>query len=246
VGSLIKESREKMMSDYMLANGLTDPSQIPDNILHNIKVKSRLGSEMLFKENMALVAPDLISATLLPMNTLGKTIGIGKGFNKISGSVGEYLTNAKNYNLLTKGLTFAASRRYAQYLEQFEEGLQYAASDRAKHEIYGLSGYQNKGFISNLLDDGINTISSLNYTLLPGITPELRGSGKYSLDPEFQSSDNSGGLLALIMSGPTAALKVGNELMAYRKAKQDIVSKGLFDVDSKFERLNADLLRSYF
>src|SRR5690606_20379237 len=96
------------------------------------------------------------------------------------------------------------------------------------------------------LDDGINTISSLNYTLLPGITPELRGSGKYSLDPEFQSSDNSGGLLALIMSGPTAALKVGNELMAYRKAKQDIVSKGLFDVDSKFERLNADLLRSYF
>lgn len=247
---LMQEEYPKMLENYLLSSqGLYKSiEEIPDSVKEEfqrqIRKQSRQGAEMQFKENMTLVAQDLSSALLMPLGTLSKTIGSLGRLSVAGEEIASTYNAIKNYNLLSRG-GFILGKRYVDAIgEKFEEGFQYAADRRAEDTIFGKGEYLNKGFIANVLQDGYDTAGSLNYSMIPGI--DVRGNGKYSEDKEFQFSENSGGLLSVIMGSIPMSFQIGKELQLYRQAKKDLINNGVEDVDGKYKRLQSSIYNKYF
>jgi hypothetical protein len=241
IGSTIMEAQEKMMSDYMAEHNLTSKEQIPEDIQRDIRIASRKGADIQYKQNMALASQDIVAALAMPMSNFGSGLGALTRNTKV---ISEALQSAVNYNKYTRVLGTLARMGITQYGEKFEEGFQYASQKRAEDAIYGKGQYVNSSALNAILDDSYDTISSLNYSLIPGI--DMRGNGRYANDLEFQFSENSGGMLAALMGGIPGAISVGQDIRAYRAANKDLVQNGLVNIDGKISRIDNTILAKYF
>lgn len=238
VGSTIMENRQRLMEEYARNNGLTSIDQIPEEVQRQIRIASRKGSDTQFMENMALAASDVAQAILMPGSSLAGNIG------ESLGTVGKAIKSAGDYSLLTRTLRTAGKAYYGALGEKFEEGFQQAAQYRATDEALGLGKYQNKGLMANILTDAYDTASSLNYSLIPGIS--LRPDGRYSQDREFQFAEDSGGMLGLFMGAIPTAISVGKDFATYRTATKALAKQGVINPEDKIFRLQNSVLENYF
>lgn len=241
VSGAIDENRQNLVQKYMQDHSIDDPAKIPDEDMRNIRIQSRVGAKTQFWENMALSVTDVAGAMLMPLGNFGS--GLSK-LTKFTEGVEDTIESVKNYNKLSRLMTTAGEFTFENYKEKFEEGFQQAAQYRAQDTATNGKNYQDNGFLRNVLEDGYDTATSLNYSLIPGI--DLRGNGRYSDDKTFQFSENSGGILATIMGGLPVALAVRNDFVAYKQANKDLQATGLQDINGKFKRLQNSIMIKYF
>jgi hypothetical protein len=241
VGSTIMAAQEKMMNQYMSDNGLSSVDDIPEEIKKEIRIQSRKGADMQFKENMALAAVDIAQAILMPLSSLGGTVSM---LGKTTQKVADVAEAARNYNKITRVLSTVGKFGANAMAEKFEEGFQYAAGKRAEDTIDGTGEFDSKGFIGNVFADGYDTAASLNYSLIPGI--DLRGSGKYSQDKEFQFSENSGAMLGALMGAVPTGISLYKDIKGYIDTKKAVSNNGLEDVEGRLKGLKASILKTYF
>lgn len=243
VDQAIQESRTNLVNEYMQQHGLHEPSQIPEDDMRKIRQQSRQGAKTQFNENMSLALLDIGEAVIMPLSNVGLGISkIAKPFKMIESAIEE----ASNYNKMTKLLSTAARFGTEAMGEKFEEGFQQAAQYRAEdaNKHWNKDFFTKSPIINDILADGYDTAASLDYSLIPGIT--LRGTGKYSNDPEFQTAEESGGLLALGIGAIPTALSIRSDIKAYKAATQDLMNKGLLNADDKFAQLRNSVLKKYF
>lgn len=261
IGGSVEGVRQELIEQYITDHNAQNPgapisneSQIPEEAMRQIRNQSRKGLETLFAQNMTEVAGDVASALLMPMGTLGKLgsqAAKATRLGTLTGRVGravddasKLLASAKNYSIYTRIGTDLMKVYTQSVLEGIEEGNQFAYGDRYRDTVLGLGGYENRGFLRNLIDDKLNVLESISFGI-PGVI-SFRGSGKYADDKEFQTATNSGALLGFIMGGPSTAYSAVNEIRAYKKTKADLINNGLLDIDSKGNRVNAEIYRNYF
>lgn len=242
VGSTIEENQRKLFSDYAKSKGYQTIDQVPntpqkEEDLRKLRIQSRAGADRQFNENMALAASDVAQAMLMPGSKLASAVG------ELTGPVGTAIKSAKDYNRLTRMLTLGGEAYANAMSEKFEEGFQQAAQYRAQDAALNLNNYTNKGLMQDILTDAWDTASSLNYSLIPGI--DLRGTGKYSQDKEFQFAENSGGMLGLIMGAIPTSISVAKDIMAYKAATKDLARQGAIDPNDKVFRLQDNILERY-
>lgn len=237
IGGTIMQVRDQLMQQYADQNGI-QIDEIPEEVQRQIRIQSRKGADMQFKQNMALAASDVAQAILMPGSQLVGNIG------ETLGTLGKTIKNATDYNRLTRSLRTIGQVYYGALGEKFEEGYQFAAGERASDTALNINRYVNKGLMANILTDSYDTASSLNYSLIPGI--DLRGSGKYADNSEFQFSEDSGGMLGLFMSAIPTALSVSKDILNYRTATKKLAKDGVIDPDNKIFRLQNSVLKSYF
>lgn len=231
--------RQQMVSDYMKENNIIDPLQIDPKVMRDIRIKSREGLNTQYWENMALTIPDIIGAMAMPLGNMG--LGLSKTF-KLAGGVEDAMNAVRDYNKLTRVLYTGAELGTEAFKEKFEEGFQQAAQYRAQGSDASGGTYKHQSIVKDILEDGYDTFGSLNYSLIPGL--DLRGDGRYSKDPNFQFSENSGGMLAILMSGLTSGTSIIKDIKAYRVANKDIQNS--FDIDGKLKRLQTQVMLPYF
>ncbi len=247
----IQETRSRLTREFMEANNLTDESQISPEVMRKIRIQSRQGLEQQFRENMMLAVGDIASATLLPFSNMG--YGIGKTLGragKYLGAADKLASEAAYYGKWAK-LAGRVGKGYAEtQLEGFEEGLQYAAEDRAKHanehmmspeDLERQNSWGNT--IKYAMEDGFDTIASID--LVPGQGWSNLG-GKYGKDAEFQASTFGGQFLGTLMSGPLNMYAMGKDIQRFRAANKDLQTSGVLDVDGKFQALRNSVLEKYF
>lgn len=249
---LMETELPKMMNSWAKEQGI-DLNNIPkdkQDLVNNtqaefarqLRIQSRKGASMQFKENMALAALDVVEAVLMPMSNLGTGLS---ALTKFTRTAEELAESAQNYNKATKMLSTLGRASTEALGEKFEEGYQYAAQKRGESESLGYGSYDNsKSILSKVLSDTFDTVGSLNYALLPGIN--LRGTGRYSQDKEFQFSENTGGLLGMVMGAVPTSLSIAKDLKAYRQANKDLMENGIQDIDGKYKRIQTSILKDYF
>lgn len=239
----IMEARQKLVDKYMQAHGLTDANQIDPEAMRQIRIQSRKGANTQYWENMALSTVDIAAAMLMPLGNLSSTVA---KLGTLTEDANDAIAAAKNYNKLTRRLSTIGKFGTEQIKEKFEEGFQQGVQYRAEDKALGNDGdqfYGNSGILSSILEDAYDTATSLDYSLLPGFT--LRGNGRYAKDPDFQFSENSGGLLGAIMGGLPTALSLASDIKGYRAANKDLAANGIIDVDGKLKRLQTSIMKKY-
>lgn len=234
IGGAVDEARELLVEKFLKENNLQDPSQISEEDMRQIRLQSYKGLDTMYKENMALAAVDIAQAMLMPLSNFGK---LPKALTKTK----TFKDTIKGYSKARAGLYFAGKRGTDAILEKQEEGSQFAFNSRYVNSVIDGEEYQDKGFILNTLNDMYDSAASLNYSLIPGL--DLRGSGRYSQDKEFQFSENSGAMLSGLMSVIPSAISIAKEFKRYREANADV--NGV-DFEGKFNRLPVSILAKYF
>lgn len=247
----IANTRGRLIREYMEANHLSDESQIDPETMRKIRIQSRQGMEQQFRENMMLAVGDIASATLLPFSNVG--YGVGKWAKRAGNALRttEKLAEEASYYGKWAKLASRVGKGYAgMQLEGFEEGLQYAAGQRAdeanKHlmsddELERQNGWGNT--IKYAMEDGYDVASSID--MIPGQGWSNLG-GKYGKDAEFQASTFGGQFLGTLMSGPLNIYAMGKDIQRFKAANKDLQSSGALDVDGKFQALRNSVLEKYF
>lgn len=242
VGSTILDVRNQLYETYAREHNI-DITDIPEDIQRELRIQSRKGADAQFAANMMLGVSDLAQAIVMPGSTFTTTLS-KTGLGKLAGTIGTTIKEAGDYNRLTRVARTAAQTYYNVLGEKFEEGYQYAAGERAYGAALGIDKYSNKELIADILEDAYDVVSSLNYSLVPGI--DIRGGGKYSDDKQFQFSENAGGMLGLFMGAIPSAISVSKDLLTYRAAVQKLGKEGVINPDDKIFRLQHSILKSYF
>lgn len=226
VGSQVQQNKEQLIQQYIDKNGKQPDQDAMDDII----IQANKGRDTLYWENMAESIPDLAGAMLFmpELNMFGK--------------VGKALDEIKDYNKLTRVGTGLGKIGLEYEKEKFEEGSQYAFQQRQQDFALGTGLYKDDSFINNLLTDTEDTLSSMNWSPLG----EVRGSGRYAKDPQFQSSEQSGGALAFIMGGFKGIYDVAKDINSYRVANNDLQKDGVFNTDNQYYKLKDSILQKYF
>jgi len=237
VGGQITANIDKLTQDYIdntyyqTGEQLTK-DQIPQDIMDDIVIQANQGREDMYWENMALAIPDMGEALLFSpkLNLFGA--------NKLSKAVDK----AVDYNKYTRLGAKAAKFGVVYESEKFEEGSQYAYGKRQEDFALNSGEYENKGFIKNLLTDSGDVLSSMNFSPIG----EVRGSGRYADDKQFQTAEESGGMLAAIMGGVSTVASVAKDLNTYRKVNKELQDDGVFNVDATYFKLKDQILQKHF
>ena len=226
VGSQIQQNKEALIKQYIDKTG----KQPDQDTLDNIIIQANQGRDELYWENMAESIPDLAGA-MMWMPEL-----------KLFGRVGEGLDKIKDYNKYTKIGTGVGKIALEYEKEKFEEGTQYAFQQRQQDLALGTGLYKNEGFIKDLLTDSEETLNSMNWSPLG----EVRGNGRYAKDPNFQTSEESGGALAFIMGGFKGIYEIGKDLNTYRQVNKQLQEDGVFNTDDNYFKLKDKILQKHF
>jgi len=235
IGSQIQQNKETLQQRYIddvytkTGQQLTK-EQIPQEVLDNIIIQANNGREEMYWENMAESIPDLAGAMLFmpKMNLFPK---LGKAVSSV--------TDASKFSRIGSGIGKIALN-YEK--EKFEEGTQYAFGKRQESFALGTGEYQNEGFIKDLLTDSQDVLTSMNWSPLG----EVRGSGRYAEDKQFQTAEESGGALSFIMGGFKGIHDIGKDLNTYRKVNKELQDDGVFNVDDKYFKLKDQILQKHF
>ena len=213
--------------------------QIPQDAMDDIVIQANKGREEMYWKNMALATTDVGEALLFSpkLNLFGA--------NKLSKAVNK----AIDYNKYTRLGAKAAKLGVVYESEKFEEGAQYVFGKSQEDFALSSDVYEDKGFIQNLLAGGKNllnesgdVLSSMNFSPIG----EVRGSGRYADDKQFQTAEESGGMLAAVMGGVQTVTKVAKDLNTYRKVNKELQDDGVFNVDDKYFRLKDQVLQKHF
>jgi hypothetical protein len=237
VGGQVTAVKDKLTQDYIdnayyQTGEQITKDQIPQDAMDDIVIQANKGTEEMYWKNMALAIPDMAEALLFsPKLNLPGIKNISKAVNK-----------AVDYNKATRFGTKAAKLGLVYESEKFEEGAQYAFGKRQEDFALNSGEYENKGFIKNLLTDSEDVLSSMNFSPIG----EVRGSGRYAEDKEFQTAEESGGMLAAIMGGVQTVGSVAKDLNTYRKVNKELQADGIFNVDDKYFRLKDQILQKHF
>jgi hypothetical protein len=237
VGGQITANEDKLTQDYIdkvyneTGQEITK-DQIPQDDMDDIVIQSNKGREELYWKNMALAIPDMGEALLFsPKLNLPGVKSISKAVNKVV-----------DYNKVTRLGTKAAKLGLVYESEKFEEGAQYAFGKRQEDFALNSGEYEDKGFIKNLLTDSEDVLTSMNWSPIG----EVRGSGRYSENKEFQTAEESGGMLAAVMGGIQTVGRVAKDLNTYRKVNKELQADGIFNVDDKYFKLKDQILQKHF
>ena len=235
IGSQIQQNKETLQQRYIedvynKTGQQITKDQIPQNVLDDIIIQSNNGREEMYWQNMAESIPDLAGAMLFmpKMNLFPK---LGKAVSSV--------TDASKFSRIGSGIGKIALN-YEK--EKFEEGTQYAFGKRQESFALGTGEYQNEGFIKDLLTDSQDVLTSMNWSPLG----EVRGSGRYAEDKQFQTAEESGGALSFIMGGFKGIYDIGKDLNTYRKVNKELQDDGVFNVDDKYFRLKDQILQKHF
>jgi hypothetical protein len=237
VGGQVTAVKDKLTQDYIdnayyQTGEQITKDQIPQDAMDDIVIQANKGTEEMYWKNMALAIPDMGEALLFsPKLNLPGVKGISKAVNKVI-----------DYNKVTRLGTKAAKLGLVYESEKFEEGAQYAFGKRQEDFALNSGEYENKGFIKNLLTDSEDVLSSMNWSPIG----EVRGSGRYAEDKQFQTAEESGGMLAAIMGGVQTVGSVAKDLNTYRKVNKELQADGIFNVDDKYFRLKDQILQKHF
>lgn len=237
VGGQVTAVKDKLTQDYIdnayyQTGEQITKDQIPQDAMDNIVIQANKGTEEMYWKNMALAIPDMGEALLFsPKLNLPGVKGISKAVNKVI-----------DYNKVTRLGTKAAKLGLVYESEKFEEGAQYVFGKRQEDFALNSGEYENKGFIKNLLTDSEDVLSSMNFSPIG----EVRGSGRYAEDKQFQTAEESGGMLAAIMGGVQTVGSVAKDLNTYRKVNKELQADGIFNVDDKYFRLKDQILQKHF
>jgi len=238
VGDAIKQNQQTLLENWQKYHPGQEPSE---EDLRRIRMQARVGKDQLFNENMALAIPDIVEALIMPGNKLGDLItGLSKPLKGLERGI-ETFTDASK---LTRNIS-RFGRLYTNYLkEKGEEGFQYAASQRQQDHALNLGLYENQGLISSILTDAYDTMSSINYSPIGIVRNE---DGRYSHDPNFQFSEESGGMLSLL-GGGAVSIPIGiyKDLRAYSKYTKELTGTPFDHADDKLLRLKTEVLQKAF
>ncbi len=233
ISSNIEQLSQRYIDDVYNKTGeeITKES-IPQDAMDDIVIQANQGREELYYKNMMLAGQDMAEALLFApkLNLFGA--------NKLS----KLANKAVDYNKYTRLGTKAAKFGAVYESEKFEEGSQYAYGKR--QEDFALNGgiYEDKGFIKNLISDSEDVLSSMNFSPIG----EVRGSGRYADDKQFQTAEESGGMLAAIMGGVQTTAGIAKDLNTYRKVNKELQDDGVFNVDDKYFKLKDQILQKHF
>ena len=229
------QNNEQMLTQswYEKNNPYMDPNgkQPSEEELRQIRMSAMKGVDDLKKENYALFAQDALGIVL------GSSMFKGSSIIRGLGEVGEF----NRYTRAGKALGFAYTKNVG---EKFEEGLQYAASKRQQSKALGLEGYEDKGFMSNLLADSYDTATSINLGL--PYQEDTNMGGRYSEDKEFQASAEVGGMLGILGGGSAAAVKITRDISKYLETSKDLKAAGAVNTDDKVFRLKNQIYQKNF
>lgn len=227
-----KLSQEYIDNIYNQTGQEITKDQIPQDAMDDIVIQANKGREGMYWENMALALPDMGEALLFsPKLNLFGANKLSKAINKVT-----------DYNKYTRLGTNVAKFGAVYESEKFEEGSQYAYGKRQEDFALNSGEYENKGFIKNLLTDSGDVLSSMNFSPIG----EIRGSGRYADDKQFQTAEESGGMLAAIMGGVKTVASVVKDLNTYRKINKELQDDGVFNVDATYFKLKDQILQKHF
>lgn len=238
-GGQLEQNRQDLFEMWQKNNPNTNfaglPKEQQEDILREIRVQSRKGLDEMRDEQMKLLIPDAIEATLFPGSKILQSFKLGRELEQTIKGITDY----NKYTRVGKVL----GKAYAGYLgEKFEEGFQYATEKRQTDVALGLHNYKNQGFISNLLTDSNDTIESISY----GPYGTLKGEGRYANDPQFQFAEQSGGLLGIMMGGLGHGLSIAKDINTYKQTNKDLKESGIANIDDKYFRLNDQVYQKHF
>ena len=231
-------ANEDMLSQEYIDNVYNQTGQeitkdeIPQDAMDDIVIQANKGREEMYYKNMMLATTDVGEALLFSpkLNLFGA--------NKLSKAVNK----AIDYNKYTRLGTKAAKFGVVYESEKFEEGAQYAFGKRQEDFALNSGEYEDKGFVKNLLTDSKDVLSSMNFSPIG----EVRGSGRYADDKQFQTAEESGGMLAALMGGIQTTTKVAKDLNTYRKVNKELQDDGVFNVDANYFKLKDQILQKHF
>lgn len=238
VGDAIKQNQQTLLENWQKYHPGQEPTE---EDLRRIRMQARVGKDQLFNENMALAIPDIVEALIMPGNKLGDLItGLSKPLKGLERGI-EAVTDASK---LTRNIS-RFGRLYTDYLkEKGEEGFQYAASQRQQDHALNLGLYENQGLISSILTDAYDTMASINYSPIGVVRNE---DGRYSHDPNFQFSEEAGGMLSLL-NGGAVSIPIGiyKDLRAYSKYTKELTGTPFDHAEDKLLRLKTEVLQKAF
>lgn len=234
IGDNVESAKAQLLDNWFAEHNPThDPEgmQPSEEDMRQIRMQSVKGVDDLFKENMSLFGQDALEMVL------GSSLFKGSSLIKGLDEFGQY----NKYTRAAKTLGYAYQKNIS---EKFEEGFQYAAGQRQQSKALNLDDYEDKGFMSNLLTDGYDTLSSINYGL--PYQKDTNLGGRYAENKEFQSSSEIGGLLGILGGGATAVAKATKDISTYLDVSKDLKNQGVIDPDSKVFKLKSDLYLKHF
>lgn len=234
IGDNVQNNEQKLTEDWYAKN---NPNMDPmgpkpsKEDLRQIRMSAMRGVDDLKKENYALFAQDaldiVLGSSMFPKSSIIKGLG----------EFGEY----NKFTRAGKALGVAYQKNIS---EKFEEGLQWSAAKRQEAQALGLGGYENKGFMSNLLADSSDTIKSINLGLPYQGNTNL--GGRYAENKEFQASAEVGGMLGILGGGVGASVKITKDINQYLKTSNELKASGAINPDDKVFRLKNQIYQKHF
>jgi len=151
----------ELKSNYVKENSLSDESQIPENVVRDLKMKAGETSAEVFRFNaLVLLGPNLLDQKLLFGAFNSRKSGMGKLFNEeglLQDFAAKTLTQkAKGY--LAKGAIGLGKEGF------FEEGLQFAGSEYFKEKALGKNPDDNTYVqkMGGVLDTYLNNLDNVD------------------------------------------------------------------------------------
>ncbi len=219
------------------------PKDQQEKVLRDLRIQAMEGTDTLFNEDMVGLSVDNIFENAMLVGS--KIPGVlGKTF-KSAHQLGETIDKVADYNKLTRLGTKLGKLYTGGFLpEKWEEGFEYATQQRQFDKALDQGMYENKSFMSNFLSDSFDTAESLNYAPAGILRNE---DGRYSSDPQFQTSEEAGGRMGAVMGGAVTAFGIGSDLLTYRKYANVLKKANPFvDTDEKTQNLTNSLYFNAF
>ena len=229
IGGQLEQNQQKLLENWQEKNPGLEPDE---EVLRQIRMAARKGKDEMFKEQMMLGFWDGAQALLAPGS---KVLGAFKTGRKLEKSLGAIT----DYNKYTRAATTASKFYLGQKAEGFEEGFQYATSKRQEDAALGLGLYENKDFMTNLLTDSYDTVSSMDFG-------PFKGDGRYADDKEFQFSVKSGELLSMLPGSIATAKSMYDDISTYRKTNKELQQSGIANPEDKFFKLKDQIYVKHF
>ncbi len=229
IGGQLEQNQQKLLEKWQEQNPDLEPDE---EVLRKIRMAARKGKDEMFKEQMMLGFWDGAQALLAPGS---KVLGAFKTGRKLEKAV-EKITD---YNKYTRAGSTLGKFYIGQKSEGFEEGFQYATSKRQEDAALGLGLYENKDFMTNLLTDSYDTVSSMNFG-------PFKGDGRYADDKEFQFSVKSGELLSMLPGAVATAKSMYDDISTYRKTNKELQQSGIANPEDKFFKLKDQIYVRHF
>jgi hypothetical protein len=229
IGGQLEQNQQKLLENWQEQNPGLEPDE---EVLRQIRMAARKGKDEMFKEQMMLGFWDGAQALLAPGS---KVLGAFKTGRKLEKAV-EKITD---YNKYTRAGSTLGKFYIGQKSEGFEEGFQYATSKRQEDAALGLGLYENKDFMTNLLTDSYDTVSSMDFG-------PFKGDGRYADDKEFQFSVKSGELLSMLPGAVATAKSMYDDISTYRKTNKELQQSGIANPEDKFFKLKDQIYVRHF